>query len=104
MCPYALNHRFVKNAIQSLICTLKLYLHQNISFLSVHVKFCDEFQQQFSETCDTNPETALCDLVFDHLVSLTMNEFLGLSTQYHRGMRCYSHVNFFYGNTIICTP
>ena len=58
MCSYALNHRFVKNVIQSLIYTLKLYLHQNISFLSVHVKFCDEFQQQFSETCDTNRETA----------------------------------------------
>ena len=97
MRSYALNHRFVKNTIKSLIYALKLYLHQNISFLLVHVKFCDEFQQRFSETCATNPETAFCDLVFDHLVSPTMNEFLGLYSQYHRGMRCYSHVNFFMG-------
>ena len=63
--------------------------------LLVHVKFCDEFQQQFSETCNTNPETALFDLVFDHLASPTINEFLGSYSQYHRGMRCYTHVNVF---------
>ena len=96
MCSYALNHRFVKNTIQSYIYAIKLYLHQNF-FLLVHVKLCDEFQQQFSETCGTNPETAFYDLVFDHLVSPCINEFLGLYSQYHRGMRCYSHVNFFMG-------
>ena len=78
MCSYALNHRFVKDAIQSLIYAIKLYLHQNIFLLLVHVKFCDEFQQQFSETCDTNSEIAFFDLVFDHLASPTINEFLGL--------------------------
>ena len=66
----------------------------------VHVKFCDEFQQQFSETCDTNSEIAFFDLVFDHLASPTINEFLGLYSQYHRGMRC---CKIFYGSTIICT-
>ena len=86
----------VKNTIQSYIYAIKLYLHQNF-FLLVHVKLCDEFQQQFSETCGTNPETAFYDLVFDHLVSPCINEFLGLYSQYHRGMRCYPHVNFFMG-------
>ena len=44
---HALNHRFVKNAIQSLIYAKKLHLHQNIFLLLVHVKFCDEFQNNF---------------------------------------------------------
>ena len=34
MCCYALNHRFVKNAIQSLIYAKKLHLHQNVFFIS----------------------------------------------------------------------
>ena len=75
----------------------KVILTSKFFFLLVHVKLCDEFQQQFSETCGTNPETAFSDLVFDHLVSPCVNEFLGLYSQYHRGMRCYSHVNFFMG-------
>ena len=93
MCSYVLNHRFVKNAIQSHL-RYKVILTSKYFFLLVHVKLCDEFQHQISETCDTNPETAFYDLVFDHLVSPTINEFLGLYSQYHRGMRCYSHVNF----------
>ena len=33
MCCYALNHRFAKNAIQSLIYAKKLHLHQNVFFI-----------------------------------------------------------------------
>ena len=56
------------------ILTSKFFFY----LLLVHVKLCDEFQQQFSETCGTNPETAFYDLVFDHLVSPCINELLGL--------------------------
>lgn len=103
MCSYALNHHIVKNTLKCVIYAMKLHLNQNALLLLLRVPLCRKFQQSFSEACDRNPETAFYDLIFDHILSPPINMFIGLYSRYHRGVRCYSHLNFFNGNTFICS-
>lgn len=103
MCSYALNHHIVKNTLKCVIYAMKLHLNQNAFLLLLRVPICREFQQSFSEACDRNPETAFYDLIFDHILSPPINMFMGLYSRYHRGVTCYSHLNFFNGNTFICS-